>query len=256
MKLLKISLFILIIAFLQTACDSKPKVIQAESVSASVTANSIPSLEGPAITSFDAVPDEHEVVVKEVLNTEKYSYLKVDEGGENYWVAISKTDIVVGDTYKFSKGLLKKNFYSKEFNRVFETVYLVSKLWKKRNPNSEASAQQVNIPSTETLPDLKVEKIEPKEGAISLADLHKNQADYNGQVIKVTGKIVKINPMIMNRNWLHIQDGSEDGLDLTVTTNEVVRLGDVVTLEGTVVLDKDFGAGYRYDLIMEGAVLK
>ena len=60
----------------------------------------------------------------------------------------------------------------------------------------------------------------------------------------------------MNRNWIHLQDGSEEGLDLTVTTTELVRLGDIVSLEGTIVLDKDFGAGYRYDIIMESAVLQ
>ena len=60
----------------------------------------------------------------------------------------------------------------------------------------------------------------------------------------------------MNRNWLHIQDGSEEGLDLTVTTEENIALGAIVSLEGVITLDKDFGAGYRYDIIMEKAMLK
>jgi hypothetical protein len=62
--------------------------------------------------------------------------------------------------------------------------------------------------------------------------------------------------MIMNRNWIHIQDGTGDQLDLTVTTTENIALGSVVTLKGTIALDKDFGAGYRYDIIMEGAVVQ
>jgi hypothetical protein len=62
--------------------------------------------------------------------------------------------------------------------------------------------------------------------------------------------------MIMNRNWIHIQDGTGDKLDLTVTTTENIALGSVVTLKGTIALDKDFGAGYRYDIIMEGAVVQ
>ena len=55
---------------------------------------------------------------------------------------------------------------------------------------------------------------------------------------------------------MHIQDGSEEGLDLTVTTEENIALGAIVSLEGVITLDKDFGAGYRYDIIMEKAMLK
>ncbi|MBL7808209.1 MAG: hypothetical protein JNN28_10355 [Saprospiraceae bacterium] len=60
----------------------------------------------------------------------------------------------------------------------------------------------------------------------------------------------------MGRNWLHIQDGSGKNLDLTVTTTETVSLGSVVTLEGIWATNKDFGAGYKYDYILEAAVLK
>jgi hypothetical protein len=101
-----------------------------------------------------------------------------------------------------------------------------------------------------------VGNIEPAQGAIRLSELFSNKAKYNNQVIKVTGKCVKVNPMIMNRNWVHIQDGSGNDLELTVTTAEMIPLGAVITFEGTIALDKDFGAGYRYDVIMEGAVLR
>lgn len=62
--------------------------------------------------------------------------------------------------------------------------------------------------------------------------------------------------MIMNRNWVHLQDGSGEGLDLTITTTENIPLGAIITLEGTIAMNKDFGAGYQYDIIMEGAVLR
>ena len=71
-----------------------------------------------------------------------------------------------------------------------------------------------------------------------------------------TGKCVKVNPMIMGRNWIHLQDGSGDNLDLTITTTENIPVGHVITLEGTIALNKDFGAGYKYDIIMEEAVLQ
>jgi hypothetical protein len=69
------------------------------------------------------------------------------------------------------------------------------------------------------------------------------------------GKVTKFNQGIMDRNWIHIQDGTsnEKNVDITITTNDVVKLGDVITVKGTITLAKDFGAGYFYEVIMEEA---
>jgi hypothetical protein len=53
----------------------------------------------------------------------------------------------------------------------------------------------------------------------------------------------------MNRNWIHLKDGSMDDYDLVVTSNEDVPVGSKVTIQADVVLNKDFGAGYKYELI-------
>jgi len=70
---------------------------------------------------------------------------------------------------------------------------------------------------------------------------------------------VKFNANILDRNWVHIQDGTgtvKDGTsDLTITTAAGVKLGDVITATGTVALNKDFGAGYAYGVIIEGATV-
>ena len=64
----------------------------------------------------------------------------------------------------------------------------------------------------------------------------------------------------MGRNWIHVQDGTgraEDGTDdLTVTTDAPARVGDVITAKGTLAVDRDFGAGYSYKAILEGATLR
>lgn len=255
---------ILLLVGMLVSCDSKPKVIESDSPTTDqVSVNSIPSLqETPSASSSNSSAsrtsdDEHKVVIEEALNTEKYSYLHVSENGEKHWIAIPKTEVEIGETYYYKGGLLKKNFFSQEFNRVFETVYLVSNFWKQ--PSSDDSALDeafAQMQAGQQVPDLEVGNIERAEGAVKLSDIFANKEKYSGQTIKVTGKCVKVNPMIMNRNWVHIQDGSGDELDLTITTTENIPLGAVVTLEGTIALDKDFGAGYRYDVIMEGAVLR
>jgi hypothetical protein len=48
----------------------------------------------------------------------------------------------------------------------------------------------------------------------------------------------------------------ENRSDLTFTTNDVVKVGDTVTFEGVLALDREFGAGYVYPLIVENAVVK
>jgi hypothetical protein len=72
--------------------------------------------------------------------------------------------------------------------------------------------------------------------------------------------VVKYNPEIMGKNWIHLRDGSGSAADNTndilVTSGVQVKVGDVVTVKGTVRTDKDFGAGYAYKVIIEDAVLQ
>ena len=57
------------------------------------------------------------------------------------------------------------------------------------------------------------------------------------------------------RAAIHIQDGTgESGTnDLTVTTSAIVNKGDTVVISGTLVIDRDFGYGYSYEVIIEDA---
>ena len=95
--------------------------------------------------------------------------------------------------------------------------------------------------------------VEPCDGCITISNLIANKQSYSGKVIKVKGKVTKFNPEIMGKNWVHIQDGSEfqGGFDLTITTDKKVSVGDTITFEGKIVLDKDFGYGYFYSVLME-----
>lgn len=246
----KIILFGVVIA-LMASCDSGPKEIKSVSSGTSESSSSNSEFSSLNEASQSVL---HEVEAKESFDSERYTYVRVAEGDEEYWIAITKQPIEVGKKYVFQRGLMKKNFFSPEFNRVFETLYLVSDF---RPMGGGSPAEEV----LSTLQSGDILKVDPKQinrppGSIPLADLFKNKSQYNGKQILVTGKVVKVNPMIMGRNWIHIQDGSVEGKDLTVTTMENIPLGHVVSFEGTIALDKDFGAGYRYDIILEGAVVK
>jgi hypothetical protein len=55
-----------------------------------------------------------------------------------------------------------------------------------------------------------------------------------------------------------VRDGSgtEGNNDLTVTTDAVVKVGDLVLVTGKPAVDRDFGSGYKYALIVENAQVK
>jgi hypothetical protein len=98
-------------------------------------------------------------------------------------------------------------------------------------------------------------KVEPCADCITIARLMEDKKDYEGKAIKVKGEVTKFNSGIMGKNWVHIQDGTEykGSFDLTVTTDISVVIGEIVTFEGKIALNKDFGYGYTYDVLMEDA---
>ena len=241
---MKLSAIIFIATALAYGCDSKPKVIEA--------------VDDTEETVQPAVDESanllHEVMVEEVLHTSRYTYLNVTEGGEAFWIAIPKKEVEKGGPYYYRGGLKKVNFKSVEHNRVFETVYLVSDISKDRNMTGMMGTNP-HQHMGDAPPVAGDTKIEPPPGGITIAELLSNIKKYDGQVVRVKGRCVKLNSMIMNRNWVHLQDASvaESQKDLTVTTTEQVQLGDVVAFEGKITANKDFGAGYKYEVIMEDA---
>ncbi len=106
----------------------------------------------------------------------------------------------------------------------------------------------------ETAEAIVVEKV---EGGKTVADIFAGKNDLGDSNVKIRGQVVKVSNDIMGTNWLHVQDGTGEvgANDLTVTSSAIVKVGDTVVVEGKVTLDKDFGYGYKYDIIMEGAAV-
>jgi hypothetical protein len=96
--------------------------------------------------------------------------------------------------------------------------------------------------------------------ARTVEEIVAKRAELKDQSVLVRGKVVKFNPEIMGKNWVHLRDGTgsaADGSnDILVTTLESTKVGDVVTVQGTVRTDKDFGSGYAYQVLIEEATIK
>jgi len=94
------------------------------------------------------------------------------------------------------------------------------------------------------------------DGGKTVAEVFAEKDQLAGQQVVLRGKVVKSNPGIMGKNWLHVRDGSgaEGTNDLTVTTAGVApAVGDLVLVKGPVSLNRDLGMGYVYDVIVEDA---
>lgn len=261
MKRLNIIVSILI-AFFIMACKDGPKIISTPIDNgvddAQLSAKSIfhGSDTGNDDTKVLSKNEEISIVsALETMTTDRYVYVRVQQGEEEYWVATAKKEIEVGKTYFFKKGLLQTNFKSKEFNRPFDTLYLVSNMVLANHGGSVINNGDELDSSPE--PQISIgEKIQV-EGSIAIAEIVENREKYKNKKVQISGKCTKGNYNIMGRNWIHLKDGSKDDFDLIITTEDHVEVGQTVTMSGTVHLGVDFGAGYAYDIIIEeGKILK
>ncbi|MBK8635868.1 MAG: SH3-like domain-containing protein [Saprospiraceae bacterium] len=250
--------YILLSFLIFIGCNNGPKVIKSSASSGEKDKQSLPGIfaseTNMTAASQSPVEEEvHTVVINEVLPTERYVYLNVTEGTEKFWIATSKQEVKVGATYFYKGGLLKTDFESKEYNRVFDKIYLVPSIVDANHAQAVDMANATAAPNA-TGPETKIAKLVPG-ASVKIADLVSNKKKYANQTIQVTGECTKLNPNIMGRNWIHLKDGSKDQYDFVITSAIPVPVGQMVTMVGTVILDKDFGAGYRYDLILENATI-
>lgn len=242
------SIYFLALTLFLLSCKDKPTVLQSE------TSQSIPQLsesKSSDNSTQNLETSAHQILAKEVKHTEKYTYILAKEGEQEFWVAVPRQEIKVNTEYLYRDALLKTNFYSQEFNKNFDKIYLVSSIIAANNhPGGSTSDVESEITKVNSSPD---------PSAISLKSLFDSKTKFAGKTITVTGKCVKANYNIMGRNWYHIQDNTKsDGknLDLTITSNDQINVGEMVNFAGTIALNKDFGSGYKYEIIMEQATKK
>ncbi len=202
------------------------------------------------------------IEVVEHMDGGGYTFLKANENGNEVWVAIRSMPVEVGDVYYFTTAMEMKNFESKSLNKTFESILFVDNVSKtppsacmvisSGMPGMAGSSNVIGTPKVEANPNI---KITPLADGYSIEAVNKDKSSLAGRTVKVKGVVTKYNASIMNRNWLHIQDGTSFGdyIDITVTSDQTAKVGDTIIIEGTVAVDKDFGAGYLYDVIVENA---
>ncbi|WP_157663351.1 OB-fold nucleic acid binding domain-containing protein [Polaribacter sp. SA4-12] len=198
-----------------------------------------------------ASSNAHEVVVLEKIAAGGYIYLKVSENNKEYWMAIPGRPIEIGATYYYDQGMEMGKFESKSLKRTFENIVFAQGVRDNKDAVKTATKKIINKGNS------KVVNVDKAANGIRIAELFENPEAYQNKQVIIKAKVVKVNNGIMGVNFMHLQDGTKGNgqFDITVTSNDRFRVGSVVTIKGTVVLNKDFGAGYSYDVLVEKAVI-
>jgi hypothetical protein len=208
-----------------------------------------------------------------------YARLRTDDGAL-VWVAGPQTPLTVGARAEVSAGMLMRGFESKALGRRFDELWFVDRL---SAVTPDASPPTTPLPANPTAPSpqdtplsaqgpsgpaqvapLGIAPLTPLEGGVTVAQILERPDAWTGKTVRLRAAVVRVNAGIMGRDWLHVQDGTRapsGAFDLTITSAEgapptSAQPGDVITLQGVVSLNRDFGAGYRYDVLLEQATLE
>ncbi|MCK9995098.1 MAG: DNA-binding protein [Candidatus Krumholzibacteria bacterium] len=226
------------------------------------TTETAPAATAEATTTQASNPNVWKGEVLETMNSGGYTYVYLDTGSEKIWAAGPETQVSVGQTITMDKGMAMPQFHAKSLDRTFEVIYFVGSIQGSDGvkPAAEAAhgGSDMGMGSGgghNVVAQTEVKDVTKAAGGYTIEEIYTQSAALSGKPVKVRGQVVKFTANIMGTNWVHIQDGTGSGptSDLTVTTSAVVASGDMVTVEGSLTVNKDFGAGYKYDAIIEGA---
>ena len=196
--------------------------------------------------------------VLEVKDVESYTYLRLKTKDGETWAAVNKTPVKKGASVTIENVMTMTNFESKSLKKTFPVI-LFGTLG-----GTAAGLDTIKPHSGIAKPTVDLGNIHvPKAtgaNARTVSEIVTKGADLKGKPVLVRGKVVKYNPGIMGKNWIHLRDGTgaeADGSnDILVTSDNQTKVGDVVTIKGIVRTDKDFGAGYNYKVLIEEATVQ
>ena len=193
--------------------------------------------------------------LSEALNAGGYTYVKIVLDGKPVWAAGPVTPVKKGDQVSFKTRMPMEKFHSKSLNRDFEVLYFVDRFTVNGKEITKASQPAELDPHKNTKPQaatVSLKTFSKAENGQTIAEILKNKNKLDKQAIQIRGQVSKFTADVMGKNWIHIRDSSSQQ-DLTITTDATVALSDIVLVKGQLALNKDFGYGYIYEVIIEDA---
>jgi hypothetical protein len=193
--------------------------------------------------------------VIETIDVGAYTYVHVDAAGEKVWAAGPHTELQAGDVVSFSPAMPMPNYHSKTLDRTFDVVYFVARLQTpgagQETPPPHPPIRQADVPLT-----IDVSGLAKAEGGKTIREILSDKDQLAGQEVAVRGKVTKFTAKVMGKNWIHLRDATIDPAgaeDLIITTTDEAEIGTTLLVRGEISVNRDFGFGYSYELLIEDA---
>ncbi len=209
-----------------------------------------------------------------------YTYMEIKGTSGNFWAATRPVEVKPGDAVQLIHPMKMEKFPVKSLKRTFDIIYFADDVLvngighmgdgskpmgmgmggnTSANPHGGDTAQKMENPhqmgKTHMAGNATIDAsgIKPQNGSVAIADLLKTPEKFAGKTVKVHGIVTKYLPMIMKKNWIHLKDATCGEAHIVVTTDETFKAGETVLVSGKVEVNKDFGFGYKYDVLLTGA---
>ena len=198
--------------------------------------------------------------VVETMDSGGYTYVQLDQGGKKIWVATTPIKVKKGQQITFRPGMEMENFESKTLKRTFDKiVFSEGPVDNKASAVGEMKSGGSKGSSAAPSEKIAVEKA-TGPNAYTISEIYNSRKSLNGKSATIKAKVVKVTAGVMKMNWIHLQDGTGEASkathNLVATSSELPAEGDMVTASGTIAVDKDFGSGYKYTVLLEKATFK
>ncbi len=198
----------------------------------------------------ELIHEPHIARVIEKFQDKEHTYLQVTESKETYWIAVPSLKIEIGETVYFSRFVERTDFKGENVDQTFDNILFVADARKSATPDEMKNIN--SVAASVKKQDVVVEQLTDGK---TIQQIFMQRSELSGEIIKVRGKVVKYNEHVLQRNWIHIQDGTGtvSDYDLVITSSDKVQVGDIIIAEGKLSNDKDFGAGSFFEVIVEDA---
>jgi hypothetical protein len=198
--------------------------------------------------------------VLEVTAVDPYIYLRLKTQEGELWAAVNKAPVKKGDQVTIENAMMMTNFESKTLKKTFDKIVFGTLVGTgAASAGSDANHAHGVVVQAPNVADVAVPKAQGPN-ARTVAEIYGKRAELKGKPVLLRGKVVKVTSAVMDKNWVHLRDGSgsakDNTNDIIVTTREQPQVGSIVVAKGVVRTDVDLGSGYFYKVLVEDATLQ
>jgi hypothetical protein len=206
-------------------------------------------------------------VVAEVQQVPNYTYLRLTTARGEVWTAVpSTTSVAPGQAVEVRESTTMTNFTSKALGRTFPTIVFGELVGAAAAPGPAQGSElppnhpPLGSPSAENPVAKALDATRQAEPPLTLriADVFAERQALTGRLVRVKATVAKVTA-VNGVHYAHLTDGSGSAAtkddDLVVLSQSPLTVGQAVTIQGSVVLNKDVGIGGAWPVALEGAQL-